>query len=1018
MTVQQRFRRQRIESVAGLDARRPSTSLPVARRVGLAQSLVSIGVVAALVTVAVWASTPTMAVAVAAIGVGVTAWGWLRARKRTRWDRAYDTLVRLWRPLTTSAALPPVLPSPRTFAALLAPAAGLTRLEGRDAEKAELLAWCTDPTSVPVRVLAGVSGVGKSRLGVELAMALPNEWTAGVARPGKTAQVVAAAAAVGARRPVLVVVDDADVVPAADILAVFHQAGVAQNRVRVLMLARDADAFGTVLDDQVPAGTWESTTLHVIGVDYDRRRFFADAVRAFRGLPDEAPLPPWAVAESGPVGVDEEPMAITHARAALAVLADDPDDALAMRTADLERLADEIVVHEKRRWNTDRMEPDAQEEALLTLLVRDPHGIEDAVGSLRTHRRFRDRDEDALRDIANWARTLYPADADEHIDERWLDARPEQLHGSLLALAIERHRSRVVEAVDDDPRVFLRIERAAARHPRRSELLRSLLAEVRLVPVIEVAALGNALNLRADLVAALTNRAMTGAELERLLPITEAPRWSPVRVALRRAEVRHLRGLVSDNPDSGDRAVLARALCDLGGALRNAGAHDDALAPTREALELYRDLVGAHPDRHRADLAAALTGLSASLRALGNNQAALCATREAVELYRDLGADHTHDLARSLTDLGGVLRETGSTEDALTACREAVRLAQDLAATGPARHIPALAAALAAMGASLRELGPQDEARTVTREAVRLYRDVAANTTDRHSPDLARALADLGAVLRETGAPDEALAACREAVQRYQDLAATQRDRHLSDLARSLTLLGATLRDVGAYKAGVTACIEAVRLHRELAAADPARYTPHLARALADLGISLRGREPHDEGLAPGLEAVQLNRELAATDPARHTPDLARSLTDLGISLRGRAAHGEALAVTSEAVQLGRDLAAVHPARHTPELCRALISLGAGLRALGRRSDAVLYEGEAVAWWWHLSQQCPGAFDERYRDAQRRYFRTFSLCDHDPEDLLTAELVARSHVQGYVERVAAPQSAEDVLVDR
>ena len=199
MTVQQRFRRQRDESVAGLDVRRPATSLPVARRVGLAQSVVAIGVVAALVAVAVWASTPTMAVAVAAIGVGVTAWGWLRAQKRKRWDLASEELVRLWRPLATSAALPPVLPSPRTFAALLAPEAGLTRLEGRDAERAELLAWCTDPTSAPVRVLAGVTGVGKSRLAVELAMALPSGWMAGVARPGMAAQVVAAAAAVGAR---------------------------------------------------------------------------------------------------------------------------------------------------------------------------------------------------------------------------------------------------------------------------------------------------------------------------------------------------------------------------------------------------------------------------------------------------------------------------------------------------------------------------------------------------------------------------------------------------------------------------------------------------------------------------------------------------------------------------------------------------------------------------------------------------------------------------------------------------
>ena len=1013
MTVQQRFRRQRVESSAGLVARRPPLSPPVARRVRLAPSLVAIGVVAALVTVAVWASTPTMAVAVAAIGVGITAWGWLRAQKRRRWEIAYDELVRLWRPLATSAGFP----SPRTFAALLAPEAGLTTLEGCEAERAELLAWCTDPTSAPVRVLAGVSGVGKSRLGVELAVALPGEWTAGVARPGMTAQVVAAAAAVGARRPVLVVVDHADVEPTADIIAVFRQAGAARNRVRVLMLVRDADAFGTVLDEQGAGGRWESTTLPVIGVDGDRRRFFADAVRAFDALPDEAPLPPWAVAEPGPVGVEGEPMAITQARAALAVLADDPDDALAMRTADLARLADEIVAHEKRRWKTDALEPAAQEEALLTLLVRDPHGVEGAIGILRTLPRCRDRDEHALRDIATWARMLYPADADEHLDGPWLDARPELLHGSLLALAIERHRARMVEAVDDDPQVFLRIDRATSCHPRRSELVRSLLTDVRLVPVIEVAVLGNALDLRADLAEALTDRALTGAEVARLLPITEAPRWSPVRVALRRAEVQHLRGPDAGNPDSDHRALLARALSDLGGALRNAGAYDDALAPTREALELYRDLVGAHPDRHRADLAAALTGLSASLRALGSNDAALCAVREAAQLYRDLGLDHSHDLARSLTDLGGVLLETGSPEDARTACREAVRLSQDLAATGPARHIPDLAAALAGLGASLRELGPDDEALTVTREAVRLYRDVAANTTDRHSPDLARSLTDLGAVLRETGAPDEALAVCREAVQRYQDLAATDRDRHLSDLARSLALLGATLRDVGAYQAGVAACVDAVRLHRELAAVEAARYTPHLARSLADLGISLRGREPHDEGLAPGLEAVQLNRELVAADPARHTPDLARSLTDLGISLRGRAAHGDALAATSEAVRLGRDLAAVHPARHTPELCRSLISLGAGLRALGRRSEAVLYEGEAVAWWWHLSTQCPGEFDERYRDAQRRYFRTFSLCDHEPEDLLTAELVARSHVQAYVEHIAASRCTEDVLVD-
>jgi hypothetical protein len=71
--------------------------------------------------------------------------------------------------------------------------------------------------------------------------------------------------------------------------------------------------------------------------------------------------------------------------------------------------------------------------------------------------------------------------------------------------------------------------------------------------------------------------------------------------------------------------------------------------------------------------------------------------------------------------------------------------------------------------------------------------------------------------------------------------------------------------------------------------------------------------------------------------------------------------------------------------------------------ALGRRPEAVLHEGEAVAWWWQLTQLCPCEYDDRYRDAQLRFLRTFSLYDHDSGDLLTAELIARSQVQSYLE---------------
>ena len=837
---------------------------------------------------------------------------------------------------------------------------------------------------------------------MDLARALPEGWAAGVVRPGRAAQIVPAAADVGGKGWVLVVVDDADSEPAADIAALLRHVDAAQQvPVRVLLVVRDADAFGTVLDEHLPAVAWESTTLSAVGVDDDRRRIFADAVRAFSGRSDDAPPPPWAVVERGPVGADGEPMAVTQARAALAVLAEDPDHALAMRTADLEQLTDAIRTHEKKRWNTAAVEADAQEEAVLALLLRGPRHIEDAVAALQTLPRFRDRDVDDVRGIASRARLLYPGAP----DEPWLDPRPDLLRGALLAMAVDRHRSLVLAALDDDPRLFLRIARATACLPHIRGSLRALLTDDRLVSVIEATVLADGLSLRTELVEALADRALAGPDVERLLPITESPMWAPLRVALRRAEVRHLREATADDV----HPHLARALADLGSALRDTGAHADALGPTREAVQLYRDHAAAHP----AELAATLAGLGACLRALGKLDDALAATREAARLARDLGAEHT---ARSLVDLGAVLRDTGAHAEALTTSREAVQRYRDLAAACPARHIPDLAAALAGLSASLRGVGTYDETLTTTREAVRLYRDVAANSADRHGPCLARCLTDLSAVLREGGAHDEALAASREAVQRFQDLATARRAPHLPDFARSLVVLGVCLRDVGKSAAGLAASRDAVRLNRELAAADPGRHTPELARSLTDLGISLRGLRPYDEGLSPGIEAVQLSRELAAANPARHTPDLARSLTELGISLRGLAAHDHALAATGEAVQLGRDLAAAEPARHTPDLVRSLIGLGASLRALGRRPEAVLHEGEAVAWWWQLTQRRPGAFDDKYRDAQQRYFHTFSSYDHDPEDVLTAELIARSRVQSYVDSTTASEA--EMLVER
>jgi hypothetical protein len=103
-------------------------------------------------------------------------------------------------------------------------------------------------------------------------------------------------------------------------------------------------------------------TLPVLGGPGDRRRFFAHAVRGFLGLERTATVPGWAQPDRGPVGGDGEPMVWTQARAALAVLADDPATAFAMRTAEPAALAADVVRRERRRWSATLKKPSTSTE--------------------------------------------------------------------------------------------------------------------------------------------------------------------------------------------------------------------------------------------------------------------------------------------------------------------------------------------------------------------------------------------------------------------------------------------------------------------------------------------------------------------------------------------------------------------------------------------------------------------------------------------------------------------------------
>ena len=112
------------------------------------------------------------------------------------------------------------------------------------------------------------------------------------------------------------------------------------------------------------------------------------------------------------------------------------------------------------------------------------------------------------------------------------------------------------------------------------------------------------------------------------------------------------------------------SLNNLGNRLAEAGSRKEALAPTQEAVELYRALADpetGNPAAYLPDLASSLNNLGIRLSEAGQPEGALAPTQEAVELRRELADPETGNpaaylpaLAMSLNNLAVRLARGGS----------------------------------------------------------------------------------------------------------------------------------------------------------------------------------------------------------------------------------------------------------------------------------------------------------------------------------------------------------------------
>jgi hypothetical protein len=236
---------------------------------------------------------------------------------------------------------------------LLDPTRGVVQFTGRTTELADLVAWCEDDHATRLRLISGPAGVGKTRLGLQLAARMTEVgWHCVHVGDGRESSAVADVRSAYSGRALLLVDYAETRSEMADLLrAVASDDGLT---LRVLLLERSTGPWWSQLgaaepavrDLLVAAGPDGDVLESALDADLTDADLFHGAVRDFAAEIGIQPVPDVnLVRPSGRASILE-----LHAAALVAVLnaAEAPEGRAA--NVELTGVLDELLRHEERFW--------------------------------------------------------------------------------------------------------------------------------------------------------------------------------------------------------------------------------------------------------------------------------------------------------------------------------------------------------------------------------------------------------------------------------------------------------------------------------------------------------------------------------------------------------------------------------------------------------------------------------------------------------------------------------------------
>lgn len=469
-----------------------------------------------------------------------------------------------------------------------------------------------------------------------------------------------------------------------------------------------------------------------------------------------------------------------------------------------------------------------------------------------------------------------PVDVLAAVEERFPQDRDVDLDSGMASVTERLAAYRLAER--DDPaytaplrhRLALRLAHAG-RDDEAVDVARAAVADCRRLPRT-VAAYSTYLP------AALTNLASH---------LTRSGRPSPEAVAHAEEAVALLERLVTVHPGAPE-LELTTARAALSVARQTMGRHDSSVsALSEQTISSYRAMAATDPQRYEPYLLQALHNAAVHHRGDGRIADALACSREALEIAGRLSAaspaTYLPNLAQECTNHGNLLMETGRADLALPVAEQAVEVIREMRRGDARAHERDLARALDLLGNCRQLLGRLDDAIAATEEAVEIGRQLAGRDADAH--ELALALDNLGSrramhslVRRQAGSP-ESMEHSAEAAGILRRLAAAAPDRFEQELARVLSNLATRQMENDRLEDALVTIREALAMRERLVEQNPTAHRLRLGWDLGNLAqILLANGASAREAADAAEQAVTIYRDAARENPREHELQLARLL--------------------------------------------------------------------------------------------------------------------------------------------